>query len=127
MARSRTCAVCGCTEDAACHDELRGNCWWEGDRLCSHCAQPDGRRARALVAAGQLAEVVAELLLFVREGDQDTFAPFCMQPGDTTAEALRTILRIEALPGGFKRTTQPVDEDASQLIGALDRFLEGNI
>lgn len=69
MARSRTCAVCGCTEDAACHDELRGNCWQEGDRLCSHCAQPDGRRARALVTAGQLAEVVAELLLFVREGD----------------------------------------------------------
>lgn len=127
MDQPRTCAVCGCTEDSACHDELRGNCWWEADRLCSHCAQPDGRRARALIAAGQLAEVVSELLFFAREGDQDTFTPFALQPGDTAAEALRTILQIKAQPGGFRRTAPVIDQDANQLIGALDRFLEGKI
>lgn len=124
MDQPRTCAVCGCTETAACHDELRGPCWWESERLCSHCAQPDGRRARALVAAHQLSEVVAELLRFSREGDFG-FYPFGDIISDPAAAALRSILRIEAQPVTGATEPPTFDEDANQLIGALDRFLEG--
>ena len=40
------CRVCGCSELAACWDEVKGSCWWVNDQgravidqtsLCSHC------------------------------------------------------------------------------------------
>jgi len=126
MADPRACAICGCTEANACTDELRGPCHWVGDRLCSHCAQPDPRRAVAIIAASQLAGVVDELLRFAREGDQETFEPFALEPAEHAADALRTILRIENMPGGFKPGLAPplTDENRDQLIGALDRYLE---
>ena len=125
-ARIRTCAACGCTEAAACHDDLRGACWWVGDRICSHCAEPDARRTLARVAAERLAAVVDELLRFAREGDQESFQAFALEPAEATADALRAILRIQNLPRALPNggLTEP-DEDANQLIGALDRFLEG--
>lgn len=34
----RTCRRCGCTQECACFDDLRGSCSWAEDDLCSHCA-----------------------------------------------------------------------------------------
>ncbi|WP_298167671.1 hypothetical protein [Novosphingobium sp.] len=123
MTEPRSCAVCGCTEATACTDELTGACWWVGERLCSHCAQPDARRRLALVAAAQLSEVVAELLRFTREGDQESFAPFALDPAENTADALRAILRIERAAMPTPGTLDP--DEHGQLIAALARFLEG--
>ncbi len=117
------CAVCGCTETRACGDDLRGPCWWVGERLCSHCAQPDARRGLALVAASQLSEVVAELLRFSREGDQEAFEPFALDPAENTADALRAILRIERAAMPPPGTLDP--DEHGQLIAALARFLDG--
>jgi len=36
------CRECGCTEFDACDDEERGPCSWEGDDLCSACAEKLG-------------------------------------------------------------------------------------
>jgi len=119
----RSCALCGCTEFTACKDSLRGPCWWVGERLCSHCAQPDARRSRALVAASQLSDVVAELLRFVREGDQESFEPFALDPAENTADALRAIIEIQqASPPPPWAVEQG---EATVLLGALSRFLEG--
>lgn len=37
------CKICGCTDNAPCHNPLHGNCWWvdETHELCSHCADPE--------------------------------------------------------------------------------------
>lgn len=120
------CKVCGCTESTPCIDDLRGACWWVADHLCSHCSQPDARRGAAFVAAAQLAEVVAELLLFAREGDLESQSAFALEPAEHTAEALRTILRIELLPGGFGgRVDHLPDPEREQLAAACGRFIEG--
>lgn len=128
MSNALSCAVCGCTEAAACTDDLRGSCWWiegtlPGRDLCSHCAQPDARRGHALVAASQLSEVVAELLRFSREGDQESIAPFALDPVENTVDALRAILRIERAAMPAPGTLDP--DEHGQLIAALSRFLEG--
>jgi hypothetical protein len=120
---TRSCAVCGCTDAAACTDDLRGACWWVSERLCSHCAQPDARRGLALVAASQLSEVVAELLRFAREGDQEAFGPFALDPAENTADALRAILRIECATMHSPGALDP--DEHGQLISALARFLDG--
>lgn len=118
-APERTCKVCGCTDARACYDELTHACWWVGDHLCSHCAQPDARRRLAQVAAAQLSEVVAELLRFVREGDQETVTPFALEPAENTADALRSIIRIE------QAKADPIESEANQMLGAIDRFIDG--
>lgn len=122
MTQPHSCAICGCTEANACIDDLTGSCWWVADRLCSHCCQPDARRRLALVAASQLSEVVAELLRFAREGDQEAIQPFSMEPAEHAADALRAILRIE-LPALVRPGSNPGEH--GQLIAALSRFLEG--
>lgn len=119
----RSCAVCGCTELNACVDELRGPCHWVADRLCSHCAQPDGRRAIATIAAERLTDIAAELIRFSREGDQDTFEPLSLEPAENVAEALRSILQIQRA-SDRKRIVVDAEQE-NQLLGALDRFLEG--
>ncbi|MBA3053614.1 MAG: hypothetical protein FP826_01455 [Sphingomonadales bacterium] len=120
----QTCALCGCTDASPCHDDLRGHCWWVADRLCSHCAQPDPRRSLALVAAVQLSEVVAELLRFSREGDQEAFEPFALEPAENAADALRAILCIQRATAAPPYDLEREDED-NRLIGAIDCFLDG--
>jgi hypothetical protein len=123
MSDTRSCVVCGCTDSTGCSDQLTGPCWWVGERLCSHCAQPDPRRRLALVAASQLSDVVAELLRFAREGDQEVNAPFSIEPAEHAADALRAILRIECAVGFPLGARYPEEHD--QLIAAIARFLEG--
>lgn len=124
---SPACAVCGCTETAACVDDLRGACWWvepEGKRpLCSHCAEPDSKRYVARRAAQKLIDAAGELLRYSREGDQEAIMPFSLEPTENVADALRTILQIERSTLHAPAATDPDEHD--QLIAALARFLEG--
>jgi hypothetical protein len=34
---TRSCHVCGCTDNRACQDMLGDSCWWVGPTLCSAC------------------------------------------------------------------------------------------
>jgi hypothetical protein len=127
---SGACKVCSCTEAAACHDELTGACWWANPdaTLCSHCVQPDPRRRLAMVAAAQLSEVVAELLRFVREGDQETFTAFALDPAENTADALRAIVRITGFDPDRQLdddTKAALDERDGQIVHAVMCFLDG--
>ncbi len=124
---AKACAVCGCTEAAACSDDLRGACWWvepEGKRpLCSHCAEPDARRHVARLAAQQLIDAAGELLRYAREGDQEARAPFALEPAEHVADALRTILLIEQ--ASMQANVEDDSGEHGQLIAALARFLWG--
>ncbi len=112
---TRSCAVCGCTETTPCDDQ-RGPCWWASDRLCSHCQQPDWRRAMAAIAAQQAIEASAELLRFAREGEA-LGGLFMSEATEQLADAARMAAMIEQDGNS--------DEERGQMIAALEKFLEG--
>jgi hypothetical protein len=123
----RYCAVCGCSDLNACVDDLRPNCHWASDNLCSHCVQPDARRALAIVAGEQLAEAAAEMIRFSREGGQEGFEPFALDPSVHVADALRAILRIELATAENAERVDVFYPDHADLIAAIEDFLEGRV